>query len=116
MSLVLDRPPVSFNYTSMAKLQQIRGGHYALSGELNFDTVPPLLQQSATLFTQHSTVAIDLSGVSRSNSAGLGLLLEWVRWGRAANAQLEFTGLPQQLLNIARATDLESVLPIAATT
>jgi phospholipid transport system transporter-binding protein len=85
-----------------------------VNGELTFAAVPDLLEQGAALLAMHSApVRVDLGGVTRADSAGLALLIEWLRLARARRADIEFRNVPPQMLAIARVSGLDSVLPLA---
>lgn len=87
-------------------------GHYRLSGVLDFETVPKLLQESLNLFKGSPDVEIDLSAVTNSNSAGLGLLLEWMRQSRLVDRRIRFRHMPVGMFAVAQASDLDKVIPI----
>jgi phospholipid transport system transporter-binding protein len=91
------------------------GGRFQISGDLNFDTVTGLLEESkATLFASPVTqLDLDLSGVTRADSAGLALLLQWMRMARANECDIHYHHLPEQLLAIARPGELDSLLPVS---
>lgn len=91
------------------------GGRYQISGELSFSTVNAVLAESReTLFvTREPQLELDLGAVSRADSAGLALLIQWLRMARAQQSEIRFLHLPQQLLAIARTGELEALLPIA---
>jgi phospholipid transport system transporter-binding protein len=91
------------------------GGHFQVSGELSFDTVNALLAESqSTIFAQSTPLfELDLGAVRRADSAGLALLIQWMRMAHAKNCEIRFHNLPQQLLAIARAGELEPLLPVA---
>jgi phospholipid transport system transporter-binding protein len=91
-------------------LEQATDGSFRLLGELGFATVPEVLESGRRLFSGGGTLTLDLSGVSRVDSAGLALLVEWVREGRRQGRTLAFTGVPEQLLSIARISGLEEIL------
>jgi phospholipid transport system transporter-binding protein len=58
-------------------------GLFRVSGELGFGTVLGLLEQSRGLFAQAGeSIEIELSAVERVDSAGLALLIEWMREAR----------------------------------
>ncbi len=99
---------------SMAKahLEAAGEGRYRLVGEVLFANVSGLRQQSLSLFTR-GDLELDLAGVERADSAALALLLEWMRLGRGSGYTIRYRNLPEQLLAIARASDLEEVLPLA---
>lgn len=87
-------------------------GFYRLSGVLDFETVPKLLNESRNLFGGGLDVEVDLSAVTGSNSAGLGLLLEWVRQARLAGRRIRFRNMPDGMSAIARASDLDDLIPV----
>ena len=91
------------------------GGLFQISGELSFNTVNALLAESkTTLFaTDSGQLDLELAAVSRADSAGLALLIQWMRMAREHHKEIRFHHLPEQLLAIARAGELEPLLPVA---
>lgn len=85
-----------------------------IRGELSFDSVPALNREATALIEriEHtaSPLRIDLSAVSRADSAGLALLMQCLRLGRRRGRVVHFQGLPAQLVAIARASGLEGLL------
>lgn len=95
-------------------LEQESNGQFHLKGELNMYTVPQLFADSQTQLTKQSgDVNIDLGGVSRSDSAGLALLLAWLRLAQQQNLTLHFHNLPEQMRQIARVSELDTLLPLS---
>ena len=94
---------------SDARISPEGQGQYALSGELSFRTVPGLLREGERLFEGCSAFVLDLQGVDRADSAGLALLLEWLRSCRRRQQDLYFRNLPQALVEIARVSNLDEV-------
>lgn len=89
-------------------------GCFTISGELTFATVTALLEQSRALFAQaDEAIEVDLGAVERVDSAGLALLIEWLRLAREKGQAIRFSHLPQQMKAIAAASDLDSILPLA---
>ena len=80
-----------------------------IAGELSFATVPGLLAESGELFEGSSTFVVDLEGVQRADSAGLALLLEWLKRCRKREQDLFFRNLPPSLTDIARVSNLEEL-------
>ena len=63
-----------------AELRQLDSGHFAVVGELGFDTVQSLLAAGGTQFAGAAAqFEVDLSGVTQGDSAGLALLIEWLK-------------------------------------
>lgn len=82
-------------------------GTAEVSGELTFATVPAYLQRNGELFEGLGDLTIDLKGVRRADSAGIALLIEWLRLGRAAGRTVRFTNMPPQLEALIRVSGLE---------
>lgn len=83
-----------------------------VSGDLTIDAVPEYLEQSQTLFSQLAFLRIDLSAVSRSDSAGLALLIRWMREAKASDKNIVFEQMPAQMLAMAEASGLDVILPL----
>ena len=84
-------------------------GRYTVSGDLGFEAVPDLLEESRAPFSAEQRIEVDLSGVESSDSAGLALLIEWIRMARARGVPIEYTGVPDQLMALARISDLDGL-------
>lgn len=91
-------------------LKDLGDGHFALSGEMSFDTAERILQASEQPFEEHTRLEIDLSGVTLSDSAGLALLLEWVTWANHTVREIRFSGMPERVLAIAKTTEVDELL------
>ncbi len=91
-------------------LEDLGDGRFALSGEMTFDTAERILKESEEPFEAHTQLEIDLTGVSRSDSAGLALLLEWVTWANHTVREIRFTGMPERVSAIAKTTEVEKLL------
>jgi phospholipid transport system transporter-binding protein len=90
-----------------------RDGEFRLRGTLDFAAVPALLECGRRLFPAAGTVRLDLGGLETVNSAGLALLLEWQRQLAAGGRRLELINVPRALVNIARVSELETVLSLS---
>ncbi len=85
-------------------------GETALHGALTFDTVPAWFETISGWFGGDGQLTIDLTGVTRVDSAGLALLIECLRLARAANRPLRFTNAPEQLQTLAGINGLQDTL------
>lgn len=95
-----------------AQLEATAPGKFRLTGDLTFATAARLWQLSQKILKQSpDPVVIDLSAVQRIDSAGLALLIEWLRFARKYNTQLTFLHCPEQLVTMAGVHDLEDLLP-----
>lgn len=99
----------------MASLDSPAAGRIAVSGDLTAESVPALeLQGGQRLAAGGATRwEIDLAGVGFGSSAGVSLLLSWLRRGRAAGVEVVFRNLPQGMRDIIRVTGLNSIIPVA---
>jgi len=88
-----------------------KDNHLTVSGDLNFATVVHLWKSSTALMNSGSaTLYFDLSGVTSANSAGLALLLEWLKYAKQKNKSIEFDQIPEQLLSIAKVSGIAEML------
>lgn len=95
---------------NQATLTSSGENQFAVSGNLNFATVSDLLRQSEKLFVSAASINIDLSSVIHVDSAGLALVLEWLRYGKHNHKVVRYQNLPAQLQSLAAISDVESML------
>ncbi len=95
-----------------ARLERQSPGQYALVGELSFASVPGLVGLGVSLFDGVDAASLDLSQVDRSDSAGLALLVSWVRLARQQGKQLSLVQIPPQLLGMARVSGVDHILSL----
>jgi len=89
-------------------------GSFRLSGVLSFQTASRVLAAGTRAFGSERALAVDLSGVTHADSAGLAVLLTWVERARREGRSLAFTAIPAQLVKIARLCAVEPLLGAAA--
>lgn len=78
-------------------------GRLVVSGDLNFMTVPLLWEQSLSLLAALSELNFDLENITSSNSAGLALLIEWMKYAKNSQKKICFHHIPSQLGSIVSA-------------
>lgn len=83
---------------------------YGVQGPMTFDSVTDLWNESLKLFENNAFLQIDLAQVTHTDSAGLALLVEWLREASRQGARIEFLNLPSQMLALAGAANLEKLL------
>lgn len=88
----------------MSQLNIIKQGprHFIIDGDLTFATIDKQTLKSFSFLKSASEVTVDLSGVSNTDSAGLALMIEWIKYSRHNRTQLSFKNIPEQLLNLAK--------------
>jgi phospholipid transport system transporter-binding protein len=84
----------------------------AIEGELDFDSVGPLLAQTRRQFVGKERLEIEMQGVRRADSAGLALLVEWLALARRHGISLRFHNPPAALMRLAEITNVAELLPV----
>ena len=99
---------------SAARLEKTAPGHYQLSGDLSFQSVPELWQKNKAVLFKDDSLELDISlaGLERSDSSGLAILVEWFREAEQQNRKINFINIPQQMYDIARVSGLDEILPL----
>ena len=91
-------------------LEELGDGRFALSGAMTFETAERILAASEEPFEEHTRLEVDLSGVTKTDSAGLALLLEWITWANHTVREISFTGMPERIVAIAKTTEVDHLL------
>ena len=96
-----------------ARITQLGNGRMQLAGVLNLDTIAVLLSEIDALSYDTPSLTVDLKTVEHADSAGVALLVAWMRSARRAERDIRFLNMPAQMLNIARVSGLDAFLPLA---
>ena len=89
----------------MTQLTRTGPSSWLFEGELTFVTVNGMFT-SGPKVDPTKTAVVDLSGLTRGDSAGLSLLIEWLAAARASGGVLRYTGLPENFARLARVAGL----------
>ena len=90
----------------MTKLTQTGPSSWSFEGELTFATVTEMLTAGPKVDPTKPAV-VDLSGLTRGDSAGLSLLVEWLAAARASGGVLRYTGLPENFARLTHVAGLD---------
>ncbi len=85
-------------------------GHFELKGEMSFNTAEQILRDSEKVFQRQTKISIDLAGVTRTDSAGLALLLEWIGRAGRSGSEISFIAVPEKLRAIAETAEVQQLL------
>ena len=96
--------------TGRAKLESLGAGRFRVSGVLDASTAREVLEQSESRFEQFKELDVDLGGVGESDSAGLALLIEWLRLARQGAKTIRFANVPAQIEALARISEVEDLI------
>jgi phospholipid transport system transporter-binding protein len=91
-------------------------GRLVVTGELTFATARDA-RHVGTLVLEGSrapNVVIDCAGVTRADSAGLAVLLDWLAWGRRKSRPVRLENLPASLVAIAKISEVDGLLAATA--
>ncbi len=83
---------------------------HPVSGALTFDTAPGLYHESRGWFAPGAELVIDLAQVERADSAGLALMIEWLKRAQVAGCRLQFANIPAQVQTLIRVNGLQTAL------
>jgi phospholipid transport system transporter-binding protein len=92
------------------QLESLGEGRFRVGGLLDATTVTRLLEDGQARFQGVSDISVDLAGVTESDSSGLALLLEWLRLARKGNQRIRFEHVPQQIIALARISEVDDLL------
>ncbi len=85
-------------------------GRVEIAGDLTFETVANLRERGAEVLRGIGDITLDLNAVTRADSAGLALMVEWLKQAKRHDASLRVVNMPDQMLAIARMVKLDSFL------
>lgn len=90
----------------------IRDDELVLAGVLDFETVVALDADGSRWLRETAPAAcrLDLSGVTHSTSAGVALVLGWLRTAGKAGKRLQITHVPADMAALIRVTGLQALL------
>lgn len=94
-------------------IKQDSNGMLLPSGKLTFVTVASLWASSKPLLqAATSPIQLNLKSVTQSDSAGVALLIAWVRCARQQSKEIHLMNLPEQMRAIIKVSGLSHLLPI----
>lgn len=93
-----------------ASLSSISSQQAQLSGRLDRLVGKELIEQGRKLIAvSNKQWHVDLSGVTHSSSVGVAILLDWVRYGKRKNIQIEFINIPLKMKQVIEFSGLNDV-------
>ena len=90
-------------------------GRIVVTGELSFASARDARQLGLLVLegSRATNLVIDCGGVTRADSAGLAVLLDWLAWGRRKSRTVTLENLPAPLVAIARISEVDGLLTAA---
>jgi phospholipid transport system transporter-binding protein len=91
-------------------LMKIQEQNAAVSGNIDFTNVVTLRMMGEKYIHENPTPVFDFQQVTRANSAGLTLMLTWLRCAKQMHKTIRFINVPSSLKTMARVCDLTVIL------
>jgi len=82
-------------------------GQFIIAGDLTFSTIDKKTANAIAFLASAKEVTLDLSQVGQADSAGLALMIEWVKYARGKRCHAVFKNIPEQLRSLAKLGGLE---------
>jgi phospholipid transport system transporter-binding protein len=77
-------------------------GQLLVDSDLTFHSIDGQAISSLAFLRAGKDIMIDLSRVENADSAGLALMIEWIKYARGKRIVLRFKNIPEQLLTLAK--------------
>lgn len=100
------------NTTKNTAVTLVAADRVAVNGELTFTTITDIVRRAEQIIHTCPNVRyVDLQAVTRSDSAGLGLLIDLIRTAKQDhNKDLHFINVPLQLAKLAKFSGVDCIL------
>lgn len=76
--------------------------NYSAEGDLTFFTLNKKTIHSFDFLKSNPKICINLNNINSADSAGLALIIEWIKYSILYDTKLSFKNIPQQLLTLAK--------------
>ncbi len=88
----------------MSKLRIIDqgSGQLLVDSDLTFRSIDGRSVESFAFLKAGKDITMDLSRVANADSAGLALMIEWIKYTRNRRTSLHFKNVPEQLITLAK--------------
>ncbi|MCK5870223.1 anti-anti-sigma factor [Methylococcaceae bacterium CS5] len=84
-------------------------GNYIIKGDLTFSTIDKSAIKALKFEQSDTAINIDLQQLRKIDSAGLALLIEWIKFARTYQIDLKFEHIPAQLFALAKLCDMTEI-------
>ena len=84
---------------------------FHIAGDLCFSNVMSVYEKSLGQLHQCPELYFDFSQLKSSDSSGLALIMEWIKFAKKHKRPVHFTHLSNDLMSIAKASGLDKITP-----
>ena len=88
---------------------ELTPGNYFVKGDLIFGNINKATTKILNFKQSASTINIDLQQLGKIDSAGLALLIEWIKYSRTHQIKLRFGNIPAQLTALVKLSDMSEI-------
>jgi phospholipid transport system transporter-binding protein len=81
-----------------------------LSGHVDYHTVAIIYNASQSYLTQNHELTFDFSLIKTSDSSGLALMIEWLKYAKKAMKPIHFQHIPAQLKTLAKTAGISALI------
>lgn len=85
-------------------------GRFTVSGNLTFSSIDKNTVKDFPFLHGRGPVVLDFCDVGKTDSAGLALIIEWIKFAKRRDIPLLFENIPEQLLALAKLSGFEQLL------
>ena len=88
---------------ALLQISEVAPAQFTVEGDLSFACIDEqAMAASFTAIRGSDVISIDLAKVRMTDSAGLALMIEWIKHSRANQTRLIFKNIPAQLIALAK--------------
>jgi phospholipid transport system transporter-binding protein len=89
---------------------------FSIQGDLNFSNVMAVYKKSLPQIKIHHELIFDFTTLNSSDSAGLALIIEWIKLSKQQNKICHFKNLSADIMSLAKAAGISGMLVPAKST
>jgi phospholipid transport system transporter-binding protein len=82
---------------------------FLITGDLNFSNVMSVYEKSLPQLIKCPALVFDFSQLKSSDSAGLALIIEWIKLSKQQNKSIQFINLSNDIMSIAKAAGIDGM-------
>jgi phospholipid transport system transporter-binding protein len=83
---------------------------FVLTGELDFWNVMSVYEKSMQKVVELKEMTFDFTALTGSDSAGLALIIEWIKYSHHYQKSIHFKAISTDLMSIAKAAGLDQLI------
>ncbi len=91
-------------------LRTLQPGHLEVEGALTTPYIARLRAAGLAAFRAETELTMDLGKITRVDSAGLALLIDWLASAQQSGRRLRYSGGPPTLRALARVSNVENLI------